>query len=103
MGRRFCCRRSWVSCLRRSRMLKGRASDVGSRLAEADRLAWLTNWYDALPICTERSREGIQDGDAARLVVAHVAGNDGEPVHQCCRGNLLVQRIFRMWHPQPAP
>ena len=31
---------------------QGPTSDFGSRLAEADRLAWLTNWYDALPIYT---------------------------------------------------
>jgi hypothetical protein len=43
-----------------------------------------------------RSREGIEDGDAGRLVVRYVAGDHGETVHERRRGDLLVQRILRM-------
>ena len=50
-----------------------------------------------------RSREGVQDRDAGRLVVGHIARDHGEAVHQRRRGDLLVQRILRMWDPQPPP
>jgi hypothetical protein len=33
------------------------------RLAEADRLAWLTNWYDALPIYTEVEQAANKAGN----------------------------------------
>ena len=49
------------------------------------------------------SREGVQDGDAGRLVVRHVAGDHREAVYQCRRRYLLVQRILRMRNPQPSP
>jgi hypothetical protein len=49
------------------------------------------------------SREGVQDGYAGGLVVGHVAGHHGEAVYQCRRRDLLVQRILRMWNPQPPP
>jgi CHAT domain-containing protein len=42
---------------------QGAASDVRSRLAEADRLAWLTNWYDALPIYAEVEQAARKAGN----------------------------------------
>ena len=33
----------------------------------------------------------------------HIARDDGKAVHQCRRGDLLVQRILRMWNPQLSP
>ncbi len=35
--------------------------------------------------------------------MGHVAGDHGEAVHQRRRGDLLVQRILRMWDPQLPP
>ena len=39
------------------------SSDLGKRLQEADRLAWLTNWYDALPIYTEVEQAATKGGN----------------------------------------
>lgn len=39
------------------------SSDLDARLAEADRLAWLTNWYDALPIYTEVEQAATKAGN----------------------------------------
>ena len=49
------------------------------------------------------SRERVQDSDAGRLVVGHIARDDGKTVHQRRRCDLLVQRILGMWHAQPSP
>jgi len=38
------------------------SGDIAARLAEADRLAWLTNWYAALPIYTEVEEATSQAG-----------------------------------------
>ena len=42
---------------------QGASASVGARLAEADRLAWLTNWYDALPIYTEVEQGAAKAGN----------------------------------------
>ena len=42
---------------------QGASSDLGARLAEADRLAWLTNWNDALPIYTEVEQAATRTGN----------------------------------------
>jgi tetratricopeptide (TPR) repeat protein len=42
---------------------QGASSDFGARLAEADRLAWLTNWYDALPIYAEVEQAASKTGN----------------------------------------
>lgn len=39
------------------------SSGFGARLAEADRLAWLTNWYDALPMYTEVEQAATKAGN----------------------------------------
>ena len=39
------------------------SSDFGGSLGEADRLAWLTNWYDALPIYTEVEQAASKAGN----------------------------------------
>jgi tetratricopeptide (TPR) repeat protein len=39
------------------------APNFAERLEEADRLAWLTNWYGALPIYAEVERAAIKIGD----------------------------------------
>ena len=39
------------------------SSDLPRRLAEADRLAWLTNWYDALPIYIEVEQSASKTGN----------------------------------------
>jgi hypothetical protein len=58
-------------------------------------------WHSSLDEIGDRrrSREGIQDGGAGRLVVRHVAGDHCEAVHKSRRGDLLVQWILRMWDP----
>src|SRR5687768_11744243 len=42
--------------------------DPGKPLAEADRLAWLTNWYDALPIYAEVEQAATKP--SARSIVS---------------------------------
>ena len=42
---------------------QGASSDLPARLAEADRLAWLTNWYDALPIYSEVEQAATKAGN----------------------------------------
>ena len=49
------------------------------------------------------SRERVEDSYAGRLVVGHIARDDGKSVHQRRRCDLLVQWILGMWHAQPAP
>src|SRR4030095_6136641 len=49
------------------------------------------------------SREWVQDGYGGWLVMRHGAGDHGEAVHQRRRGDLLVQRVLRMWDPQLPP
>lgn len=44
--------------------------DFGARLAEADRLAWLTNWYDALPIYTEVEQAATKAGNRRAAMYA---------------------------------
>ena len=44
-------------------MPQGASSDLPARLAEADRLAWLTNWYDALPIYIEVEQAASKAGN----------------------------------------
>ena len=44
-------------------MPKGRQATSPARLAEADRLAWLTNWYDALPIYSEVEQAATKAGN----------------------------------------
>ena len=39
------------------------ASEFSAELQEADRLAWLTNWYDALPIYAEVERVATEAGN----------------------------------------
>jgi tetratricopeptide (TPR) repeat protein len=39
------------------------SSDFRARLAEADRLGWLTNWYDALPSYTEVEQAATKAGN----------------------------------------
>ena len=39
------------------------APEFEGRLQEADRLAWLTNWYDALPIYTEVEQAATKAGN----------------------------------------
>src|SRR5688572_3414134 len=69
----------------RSRRLAFASRDVGAKAAAPNRIR-----------DHRGSREGVQDGYAGRLVVGHVAGNDGEAVHQRRRGDLLTQRILCM-------
>jgi hypothetical protein len=42
---------------------QGASGAFGARLAEADRLAWLTNWYDALPIYAEVEQAASKAGN----------------------------------------
>ena len=42
---------------------QGASSDFGARLSEADRLAWLTTWYDALPIYAEVEHAASKAGN----------------------------------------
>ena len=40
-----------------------RALDVAKQILEADRLAWLTNWNDALPLYERAERDAIKAGN----------------------------------------
>lgn len=42
---------------------QGASSDLTPRLAEADRLAWLTNWYDAVRIYIEVEQAASKAGN----------------------------------------
>lgn len=42
---------------------QGQSNGFGQRLAEADRFAWLTNWYDALPIYEQVERAAAKAGN----------------------------------------
>src|ERR1700750_2864391 len=39
------------------------APDIGERLQEADRMAWLNDWYGALPIYVEAQNAATSAGD----------------------------------------
>lgn len=45
-------------------------TDFSKRLGEADRLAWLTNWYEALPIYVEVERSASATGNRRDAVYA---------------------------------
>jgi hypothetical protein len=51
-------------------MLRGRRATSPERLAEADRLAWLTNWYDALPIDLEVEQSASKTGNRRQAMYA---------------------------------
>ena len=57
---------SWIASA------QGASSAFAARLAEADRLAWLTNWYDALPIYTEVERAASKCRQSPRRDVREV-------------------------------
>jgi hypothetical protein len=46
------------------------APEIGARLQEADRLAWMTDWYGALPIYVEVERAAISTGDRRAAMYA---------------------------------
>ena len=46
------------------------SSDFTKRLQEADRLAWLTNWYDALPIYAEVEQAASKAGNRRDVMYA---------------------------------
>lgn len=62
MGKRLLRSVFIVLALSSSANAQSASSDFGARLAEADRLAWLTNWYDALPIFTEVEQAASKAG-----------------------------------------
>src|SRR5690606_34464154 len=47
--------------------------------------------------------EGIQNLNSRLRVIAVVAGNDGQPVDQCGRGDLLVQWMLGVRYAQLSP
>ena len=54
-----------------------RAPDVAKQILEADRLAWLTNWNDALPLYERAERDAIKAGnrhDALYAKFGHLRG-----------------------------
>ena len=63
MGKRLLQSTFFVLLLSSSANPQSASSDFRARLAEADRLAWLTNWYDALPSYTEVEQAATKAGN----------------------------------------
>lgn len=53
-------------------------ANLENRLADADRLAWLTNWYDALPIYAEVEQAATKNGDRRAAMYAKFGRLRGE-------------------------
>ena len=49
---------------------QNRSSEFAHRLQEADRLSWLTNWYEALPIYDDVERAATKAGDRRDAIYA---------------------------------
>src|SRR5437762_309351 len=49
---------------------QNRSPEFADRLQEADRLAWLTNWYEALPIYADVERAATTAGDRREAMYA---------------------------------
>ena len=47
-----------------------RPSDITKHIQEADRFAWLTNWYDALPLYERAERDAIKAGNRCGAMYA---------------------------------
>jgi hypothetical protein len=69
-GRSFCRSTLFVLLLSSIANAQGASSGFAARLAEADRLAWLTNWYDALPIYTEVEQAATKAGNRRNAMYA---------------------------------
>jgi hypothetical protein len=54
------------------------APDIGARLKEADRLAWLNDWYGALPIYIEAQQAATAAGDRPAAMYAKFGRKRGE-------------------------
>lgn len=60
MGKQFAATIALALCLA---SLVRAAAELEDRLQEADRLAWLTNWYEALPIYAEVEQAASMAGN----------------------------------------
>jgi hypothetical protein len=53
------------------------ADDLSTRLQEGDRLAWLTDWYAALPICADVEKSATRSADCRDAMYAKFGGLRG--------------------------
>src|SRR2546425_13125981 len=52
--------------------------DIDKRLLEADRLAWLTDWYSALPIYAETEKAAMKAGNRRDAMYAKLGRLRGQ-------------------------
>ena len=78
MGKRLLQPAFFVLLLSSSANAQSASSDIGARLADADRLAWLTNWYDALPIYAEVEQAASKAGNRRDAMYARFGRMRGQ-------------------------
>ena len=70
-----------TACRRRARIrypAQSQTTDLQPLLNEADRLAWLTDWYRAMPLYAEVERTATQSGDTRNALYAKLGRLRGQ-------------------------